>query len=630
MDEKVVKKTQDSLGKIITKPPLTPKLLSKPPFRFLHDIITEVIKTTSFFKGLYGQAENDSKKLVNREDKMSYLQKAIDVVSIVSGTNISIKTSKIVAGAEPKKTNEFLQLLARCIRKNKSSEDAVLQVLSGKRIQKDSLKSKSSSDKIKSEQKILEIKKAKIKDDETSKKKDQKVQEEKNEEGQDRSLEDKDQRRKIEKEKRRRERSENSIKTDGQNNEKKKKKDNKNRKENKDKMRYKDEKNKVSDNKENSQYKEIESKSLKTEENNDLKKHKEEKYKGKERERSTNNEDREKMKTLDEKEKLKEKRRLERKKRKQLETEKRVENLEIEKTDEKVQVKTEESSVPTRTIRPSSAKGQRRRPHTRNGNENFQSEASTELDSKQVVVNSRKLVRPPSARPSAPRVRNKQQVADEKNIENFKAKEATIIVDRDHSMTLSDNEDAEFVVQEDEMATIENNFLQASFIAADKGDLNSEEHGGLVRKILETKNELEGKDVVKQSHTNIHQNNLLNAQKEKEQELVVKEIDILKDMVQKLCQTSAPLAKLIDYSQEDTDAMANELNTWKTENLQHNVQIKEDNSVTKASIEPLKAKLEELDQAIADYRLKMSTTKVNILKNDEKIQKMAIAVATRS
>jgi len=220
----VVKKTQDSLGKIITKPPLTPKLLSKPPFRFLHDIITEVIKTTSFFKGLYGQAENDSKKLVNREDKMSYLQKAIDVVSIVSGTNISIKTSKIVAGAEPKKTNEFLQLLARCIRKNKSSEDAVLQVLSGKRIQKDSLKSKSSSDKIKSEQKILEIKKAKIKDDETSKKKDQKVQEEKNEEGQDRSLEDKDQRRKIEKEKRRRERSENSIKTDGQNNEKKRKK----------------------------------------------------------------------------------------------------------------------------------------------------------------------------------------------------------------------------------------------------------------------------------------------------------------------------------------------------------------------------------------------------------------------
>lgn len=42
MDPRIVKKTQDTLGKIIKKPPLTEKLLSKPPFRFLHDIITSV------------------------------------------------------------------------------------------------------------------------------------------------------------------------------------------------------------------------------------------------------------------------------------------------------------------------------------------------------------------------------------------------------------------------------------------------------------------------------------------------------------------------------------------------------------------------------------------------------------
>lgn len=42
LDAAVIKATQQSLGKWIKKPPLTEKLLRKPPFRYLMDIFTAV------------------------------------------------------------------------------------------------------------------------------------------------------------------------------------------------------------------------------------------------------------------------------------------------------------------------------------------------------------------------------------------------------------------------------------------------------------------------------------------------------------------------------------------------------------------------------------------------------------
>ena len=63
MDSSVSKKTQETLGKVIKKPPLTEKLLSKPPFRFLHDILTEVIKNTGVLKGLYKADEMNSENV---------------------------------------------------------------------------------------------------------------------------------------------------------------------------------------------------------------------------------------------------------------------------------------------------------------------------------------------------------------------------------------------------------------------------------------------------------------------------------------------------------------------------------------------------------------------------------------
>lgn len=49
-----------------------------------------------------------------KEAKMAFLQKAIDVVALVSGEPLTAKPARIVAGHEPEKTNELLQAIGKC------------------------------------------------------------------------------------------------------------------------------------------------------------------------------------------------------------------------------------------------------------------------------------------------------------------------------------------------------------------------------------------------------------------------------------------------------------------------------------------------------------------------------------
>eukprot|EP00479_Gromia_sphaerica_P002456 TRINITY_DN1291_c0_g1_i2.p2 TRINITY_DN1291_c0_g1~~TRINITY_DN1291_c0_g1_i2.p2 ORF type:complete len:117 (+),score=22.33 TRINITY_DN1291_c0_g1_i2:216-566(+) len=61
-----ISNTQEMLGKVIKKPALKSPLLLRPPFRFLHDIVKNVIKSTGYMEGIFTSEELEY-KLVKKE-----------------------------------------------------------------------------------------------------------------------------------------------------------------------------------------------------------------------------------------------------------------------------------------------------------------------------------------------------------------------------------------------------------------------------------------------------------------------------------------------------------------------------------------------------------------------------------
>ncbi|KAJ3315861.1 TRAF3-interacting protein 1 [Boothiomyces sp. JEL0838] len=123
--EEITKKTIDILSRIIKKTPLNHKLLSKPPFRYLHDLITETIKLTGAYQGLYSENEFNSENIKEKDAKVSFLTKIIDCSRLATGAEIKANPLKIVAGLEPEETNIFLQIMGKIAIKKVDTSVAV-------------------------------------------------------------------------------------------------------------------------------------------------------------------------------------------------------------------------------------------------------------------------------------------------------------------------------------------------------------------------------------------------------------------------------------------------------------------------------------------------------------------------
>lgn len=130
--EEEIARTQEILQPLIERPQLKEKFLTKPPFRFLHDIVTSLIRSTGFPQGLYVGDELDSGNFKDKEAKLGFLSKLIRCVGICLGRPIDVREGKIVAGLEPEKTNRLLQCLAQAAKDDSiDRNEAIRKALAG-------------------------------------------------------------------------------------------------------------------------------------------------------------------------------------------------------------------------------------------------------------------------------------------------------------------------------------------------------------------------------------------------------------------------------------------------------------------------------------------------------------------
>ncbi|XP_022368704.1 TRAF3-interacting protein 1 isoform X1 [Enhydra lutris kenyoni] len=692
MNAAVVKRTQEALGKVIRRPPLTEKLLSKPPFRYLHDIITEVIRMTGFMKGLYTDAEMKSDNVKDKDAKISFLQKAIDVVVMVSGEPLSAKPARIVAGHEPERTNELLQRIGRCCLSKLSSDEAVKRVLAG---EKGDLKGRSS---LMSKSQELDNKNAQEEEPRVHKDKEDKRNSEINERSTSR---DRKQKEEVKEESKAREKDKEKEKT--KENDRERHKDperDKHRDGERERARNRAKQDRDRGNRDRDKDLDHE-----RERRNEGGKEKE-RWKDRERERERDkardrDRDRDRRKLKDgersrdpDREKSREHDKPEKKSSSSGEVSKKMPDGSLK--DSKAETETE---ISTRAPRSVATKASKRRsknavegrkednisakmldPVVSGLNHEADQETTTsEIGTKEANTNSasvsddnsasvwrenvepepavkqkgdspsdaegevgpsgpekpevsesselpgelpanlRRIPRPGSARPAPPRVKRQDSVEALTPDRTGSGKiVASVIIDAQNS----DNEDDSQFVVEAAPQLPETSELEV----VPAVDMEAEEkHGGLVKKILETKKDYEKFQRAPRPGEK-EKSLVFEAAWKKEKDIVSKEIEKLRVSIQTLCKSALPLGKIMDYIQEDVDAMQNELQLWHSENKQHAEALQKEQSITDGAVEPLKAELAELEQLIKDQQDKICAVKANILKNEEKIQKMVYSI----
>ena len=575
----IVKRTKGSLGALITKPALTDKLLGKPPFRFLHDIMTEILRNTGFMRGLFTEEEMYSEKVKDKEKKLIFLQKVIDVLMFATGQKLKVKPSRIVAGSEPERTNEMLQLIAYCVQKKIDSSDAVKRVLKGE---------KPFSGQEKAEEKVKQASSQRELKEKVVKKPEQR--EDENElpatashiklpENESRGDKPPDPRGEADRKKRgeraKRERRDHSEEEVG------KKRDSS-----------------------------------------------EDRHKKREvhEERPKRGSSRDSRRPLAPEHPV------------QRESSPTPQPDKADQYEPPV-----EASPPNPRQRPASAKRSRRheaelpvdQPPPESGslppnNSHISmTEGDTDLqlpppahavsssgDEQEMDFPTPMMSRPPIRPSTARRAPPKRRESSQDGIERILSGKEGPKVILDSEQDVDDTEE-QFILQDN---------VESLTLGADRNiEIDESQQGALTRKLFDTKRRLEGDNVLESDQVGVNE-----AQKHKQKEVVKKEIEQMQHSIQSICQNVSPLSKIIDFIHEDLESMRNELDKWKKESEKHSAALQKEDSITEESLVPYREELGKIDVQIEEMREDINMSRYNYYQNQGRIEKLIESIAFAS
>merc|ERR1719181_2348830 len=104
-------------------------------------------------------------------------------------------------------------------------------------------------------------------------------------------------------------------------------------------------------------------------------------------------------------------------------------------------------------------------------------------------------------------------------------------------------------------------------------------------------------------------------------------VESLRTQLQRLVQSTNPLAKCMDFVNDDLEAMDSEIEKWRSAFQRHSAQLEEEERKTKEQLSPLRREIEDVDKQVTTTLTKIRECKAKIAQNDNKIRECKAKIA---